>query len=232
MSKLKLFLYSFKTTALYCFLVLSTILCIGCSSQGKQSSVAPTESASTLHKPQSPAATINQQKLKFRLNGVKAFALKPVADGMKLVDGNRKELAWLEVDAQQNIKIKNPSEQVVGYVLYSNGNWQVKSVDNTKIYILKQHSKENYKLEDEANQEIYEIKSRNDELEIETPNHQVLYQVTVKNQKILLKNMSNQSVLSTKSQIVPIAVACFGFDVLSPEQKAALAYAVKISGQQ
>lgn len=232
MSKLKLFLYSFKTTALYCFLVLSTILCIGCSTQEKQSSIAPTESASTLHKPQSPAATINQQKLKFRLNGVKAFALKPVADGMKLVDGNRKDLAWLEVDAQQNIKIKNSSEQVIGYVLYSQGSWQIKGVDNTKkTYILKQHGKENYKLEDGANQEIYEIKSRNDGLEIETPNHRLLYQVTVKNKKILLKNMSTQSVLSTKSQIVPIAVACFGFDVLSREQQAALAYAVKISGQ-
>ena len=250
MSKFRLFLHPFRTTALYCLLVLSTIICIGCSSQGKQSSVAPTEAAPTSQKTQapavaptetaptsqktkSPAITINQQKIKFRLNGVKAFALKPEADGMKLVDGNKKDLAWFEVDDRQNITIKNTSDQVIGYVISGNGNWQVKSVGNTKkTYILQQQGNGNYKLEDGANQEIYAIKARNDGLEIETPNQRLLYQVQVKNDKVSLKNRSTQTVLSTKSKLTPIAVACFGFEVLSREQQAALAYALKISGEE
>jgi hypothetical protein len=87
-----------------------------------------------------------------------------------------------------------------------------------------------YKLEDGANKQIYTIKVRDYGFEIETPQKQSLYKVKVKEGKISLRNASEQTVFSTKSKFLPIAVACFGFDVLSREQQAALAYAVNLSG--
>jgi|GEM_PF-6081443 len=208
------------------------MLCVSCSSQEQRAFVAPTEAVSTPEENQFSALTINQQKIKFRLNGVKAFALKPEADGMKLVDSNKKDLAWFEVDNQQNITIKNSAERIIGYIISGKNNWQIKSLGNTeKTYILQQQGNSNYQFKNGTNQEIYKIKARKDGLAIETPNHQLLYQIQVKNGKVYLKNVSTQTVLSTNSQLMPIAIACFGFKVLSREQQAALAYAVKISGE-
>jgi hypothetical protein len=222
-----------RTAVFYCLLIPSVILFVGCSSQDKQSpEAAPTTTTTAL--PTSSPATASNQKLKFkRSGGIKAFALKPDVDGVQLVNGNNKELAWFEVDDGPKVKIKNTTDQVIGYIVIKNGIWQVKNADETKnLYILRRQDNGNYQLEDGANREIYEIKAREYGLEIESPNQQSLYQVKVKNGKISLRNASAKMVLYTKSQLTPIAIACFGFDVLSQEQQAALAYAVKLSGDR
>lgn len=219
-----------RTTVFYCLLIPSVILFVGCSSQDKQSPEAAPTTTITAQQTSSPA-TASNQKIKFKRDGgAKVFTLKPEADGVQLVDGNNKELARFEVDDGPKVKIKDKTDQVIGYVVLKNGNWQVKNADQTKeLYILRRQDNRNYQLENGANKKIYEIKARDYGLEIETPNQQSLYQVKVKNGKISLMNASAQTVLYTKSQLTPIVIACFGFDVLSHEQQAALAYAVKLS---
>jgi len=68
------------------------------------------------------------------------------------------------------------------------------------------------------------------EFEIELPPKQSIYKVKVKDEKISLRDKSDKTVLYTKSQLIPLAIACFSFDVLSREQQAALAYVVNLTG--
>ncbi|MDF5718013.1 MAG: hypothetical protein PUP93_30150, partial [Rhizonema sp. NSF051] len=77
--------------------------------------------------------------------------------------------------------------------------------------------------------EIYRIKQRNGGWEIESQDKKLLYTVKVKEGKTSLTDPSEKTIFSIKSDLSPLAFACFGFDVLTREQQAALAYAVNIS---
>ena len=172
------------------------------------------------------------EAIKFKLEGGgEAFTLKPKSDGAKLVDKNERELARFNVDNKQKVKIKDASDRVLSYIVPEKGYWKIENADQTKeLYILRQQTDGDYKLEDGQNKEIYRIKKRDYGLEIETPKKQSLYKVKAKNGKIELRDASDKTILYTNVGIKPIAIACFGFDVLSREQKAALAYAVNRSG--
>jgi hypothetical protein len=192
---------------------------------------SPTNPTTTTVAQNSNTATLTDS-VKFKLeSGADAFSLKPKENGAKFVDVNDKELARLTVDANQKVKIKDASDKVLGYVVKKEGYWKIEDANQTKeLFILRHQSDGDYKLEDGTNTEIYRIKARSDGFEIETPQKQSLYKVKAKEGKTSLKNASEKTVLSTKSKVLPIAVACFGFDKLSREQKAALAYAVNLSG--
>ncbi len=194
---------------------------------------SPTNPATTAVAQNSKADALTDSVKFKRDSGADAFSLKPKDNGAKFVDGNDKELARLTVDANQKVKIKDASDKVLGYVVKKEGYWKIEDANQTKeLFILRHQSDGDYKLEDGANTQIYRIKVRSDGFEIETPQKQSLYKVEAKEEKISLRNASEKTILSTKSKILPIAVACFGFDKLSREQKAALAYAVNLSGGQ
>lgn len=179
-----------------------------------------------------PAATLATLKFK-QGDGAEAFSLKLKADGAKLVDPADAELARLTVDGSQKVKIKNAQDQTLGYVVKTGDHWKLENADQTQeLFILRRQADGDYKLEDGQDAEIYRIKARDYGYEIETPDKQSLYKVKVKDGKTSLRNAQDETVLSTKDAIAPIAVAPFGFDVLTPEQQAALAYAVNLSGGQ
>lgn len=203
------------------------------SSDQQPSASSPTNPKTTTVAQNSNTVTLTDS-VKFKLDsGADAFSLKPKDNGAKFVDGNDKELARLTVDANQKVKIKDASDKVLGYVVKKEGYWKIEDVNQTKeLFILRHQSDGDYKLEDGANTQIYRIKARSDGFEIETPQKQSLYNAKVKEGKISLKNASGETVLSTKAKVLPIVVACFGFDKLSREQQAALAYAVNLSGGQ
>jgi hypothetical protein len=218
-------------------MVLLIAIAISLSSCGSKTSdkqliaSSPTTSTTTTVAQNSNTATLTDS-VKFKLeSGADAFSLKPKENGAKFVDVNDKELARLTVDANQKVKIKDASDKVLGYVVKKEGYWKIEDANQTKeLFILRHQSDGDYKLEDGTNTEIYRIKARSDGFEIETPQKQSLYKVKAKEGKTSLKNASEKTVLSTKSKVLPIAVACFGFDKLSREQQAALAYAVNLSG--
>ncbi|MFE1746708.1 hypothetical protein [Coleofasciculus sp. H7-2] len=218
-------------------LALAAVILLGsCGNSVKQAPEVSTTSSPQI----SPVAQNNNpssvatstDKIKFKQEGgTEDFALKTEADGAKLVDGKDKELARFNVDNGGKVKIKNPTDKVLGYVVTKDGYWKIENADQTKeLYILRRQNDGDYKLEDGANKEIYRIKARDYGFEIESPDKQSLYKVKVKNGKVSLINAAEKPVFYTKSQVNPIAIASFGFDVLSKEQKAALAYAVNRSG--
>lgn len=174
------------------------------------------------------------EKIKFKTEfGADLFSLKQQANGAKLVDGNDQELAKMREEEPGKLKIKNASDKVLGYVIREKGLWTIKNPEQTQsLYILKRQNEQNYTLEDTAKKEIYQIKTQKDRWEINTPQQNLVYQIRIRDGKTSLRNASANTVFSTKSEIAPIAFACFGLDILTREQQAALAYAVNLTGGQ
>jgi hypothetical protein len=205
----------------------------GCSSVN-QANIEPNQVNSTPIAATATNIDARTDKIKFKTEGGSdLFSLKQQADGAKLVDSKEQELARIKADKSGKIKLKNSAEKTLGYVVTKQGYWKVENPEQNKdLYILRRQNNGDYKLEDAANKEVYQIKPRNDGLEILTPNNQLVYKIKVKEGKISLRNSSEKTIFSTKSGISPIAFACFGFDVLTREQQAALAYAVNSTGGQ
>lgn len=223
-----------RPTALFFLLISLTLLIGSCGSKTveKLSEASTTSQSKTTAVSQKNKATTLKEEVKFKIdNGSEAFSLKPKENGAKFIDGNGKELARLSVDENQKVKIKDAADKVLGYVVTKGGYWKIENANQSKeLYILRHQSDGDYKLEDGANKQIYRIKARDYGFEIEAPQKKSLYKVKVKEGKISLRNDLDKTLFSTKSQFIPIAVACFGFDGMSRAQQAALAYAVNLSG--
>ncbi|MEA5515509.1 hypothetical protein [Nodularia sp. UHCC 0506] len=173
-------------------------------------------------------------KIKFKTEfGRELFSLKQQTNGIKLVDENDQELARIRENTPGKLKIKNPLEQVLGYVIREKGQWKLENSEESQVlYILKRQNDGHYTLEDAANKAIYQIKMQNQGWEINQPNQSLIYHIRIRDGKTSLRDTSATTVFSTKSEISPIAFACFGLDVLTREQQAALAYAVNSTGGQ
>ncbi|MEM8720529.1 MAG: hypothetical protein AAGE84_14695 [Cyanobacteria bacterium P01_G01_bin.39] len=172
-------------------------------------------------------------KVKFKLeNGEEAFSLKPKENGIKIEDADGSEIARLTVDEQRKIKIKNAADKTLGYVVSKDKYWKIEnSAQTEELYILRQQADGDYKLETEGNRQIYRIKRRDYGWEIETPQKESLYKVKAKENKIVLRDKNEATVIKTKSDIPLLAVACFGFDILTQKQQSALAYAIALAGE-
>ncbi|MEA5582954.1 hypothetical protein VB620_16590 [Nodularia harveyana UHCC-0300] len=213
------------------FLVLLVNLLLSCSNH-------PGSNTFTEHIISPTLATTNNNlvvqttKIKFKTeSGKDLFSLKQKDNGIKLVDSNEQELARIRENTPGIMKIKNASEQVLGYLIREKGQWKLENPSrNLGLYTLKRHNNIHYTLEDAANKTIYEIKIQKGSWEINTADKNLVYQVNIKDGKTSLINSSATAIFYTKSAISPIAFACFGFDVLTREQQAALAYAVNLTG--
>jgi hypothetical protein len=205
----------------------------GCNTANK-TNIATNQASSSPIAATATNVDARTDKIKFKTEGGSdLFSLKQQADGAKLVDGKEQELARMKADKPGKIKFKNAADKTLGYVVIKQGYWKLENPEqNKELYILRKQSNGNYKLEDAANKEIYQIKPRDNGLEILKYNNQLVYKIKVKEGKISLRNPSEKTIFSTKSGISPIAFACFGFDVLTREQQAALAYAVNSTGGQ
>lgn len=217
---------------------------LGVSITGCTASTSPNlETPPTTVEPATPSPTSSPQAtdakatlntLKFKQgSGAEAFSLKLKADGAKLVDPASAELARLTVDDGKKVKIKDAQDKPLGYVVKNGDHWKVENASQSKtLYVLRRQADGDYKLEDGQDQPIYRIKARDYGYEIETPDKQSLYKVKVKEGKTSLRNAKDETVLSTKDAIAPMAFVAFGFEVLTPEQQAALAYSVNLTGGQ
>jgi hypothetical protein len=217
-----------KKSLLYLISFILIFTSIGCENTNKTSIDIPnsTTTAST------PANLQNQtDKIKFKSEtGSELFSLKLQTDGAKLVDAKNNEIVKIKSDKPGKVKIKNTSDKVLGYVVTEKGSWKLENSEQNKaLYTLKLQNDGKYKLEDSTNKEVYQINLTSNELLIQA-NNKLVYKVKIKEQKTSLRDASGKTVFSTKSNITPIAFACFGFDVLTREQQAGLAYAVNLTG--
>ncbi|AFY30985.1 hypothetical protein [Calothrix sp. PCC 7507] len=203
----------------------------GCNSNAKSVTDSPAPKVSQTA-PANNDVAAKTEKIKFKTDGGSdLFALKQQADGAKLVDGKNQELAKIKTDKPSQIKIKNSSDKVLGYVVTEKDSWKLKNPEQKQdLYILKKQPDGNYQLQNTAKKEIYLIKAQDDGFEIQSPDKKLVYQVKVKEGKTSLRDAANKTIFSTKSGLSPIAFACFGFDVMTREQQAALAYAVNLTG--
>lgn len=218
----------FTRLLLLCFSCLISVSLVSC--QAKTSPTLDARAPATAPPVTQPLTST--EKVKFKLaEGKAAFDLKPQPDGAKWVDATNQEWLRLTIDATQKIKMKDRSDRVLGYVVPEAQSWKLKNADQRQeLYQLRRQSDGDYKLETGADRLVYRIKVRNDGYEIQTADQKTLYKVKVKDGKRSLRSAAGQTVLYTKSEFAPAAIACFGFDVLSREQKAALAYTVNRSG--
>jgi hypothetical protein len=215
------------------FIIISTLFLTACQQN------ITTQPTTTVNSSQSPVSQTNelspvvknQSQIKFKQeNGSDRFSLKLKNDGAKLVGDKDQEIARFKLD-NNKVKIKNSAEKTLGYIVTETGYWKIENPEQTKeLYILRRQDDGDYKLETSDDREIYRIKKRDYGLEIETPDKKSLYKIKVKEGKTTLQDGSGKTVFSTKSPIIPIAIACFGFDVLTLEQQAGLAYAINASG--
>jgi hypothetical protein len=208
---------------------------VSCNQANNQntSTITPTENVSNPAE-NSQETKDSSEKIKFKLeNGNEAFSLKPKEDGAKLESAQGKEIARLNLDENGKIKIKDANDKVLGYIVTKSGYWKIENSEQTsELFILRRQDDGDYKLETGDDKEVYRIKKRDYGFEIETSSKQSLYKIKEKEGKISLRNSSDQTILSTKDQFLPIALSCFGFDVLSQPQQAGLAYAVQLSKGQ
>jgi hypothetical protein len=216
---------------LLCFLIACTF---GCNSDAKSNVLQTATPKTSPTIPANDNVAANTDKIKFKTEGGSdLFVLKQQGDGAKLVDGKNQELAKIKTDKPGQIKIKNSSDKVLGYVVTEKDSWKLKNPEQKQdLYILKKQSDGDYKLQDTAKKEIYLIKAQDKGWEIQTPNKKLVYQIKVKEGKTSLRDADNKTIFSTKSELSSIAFACFGFDVITREQQAGLAYAVNSKGGQ
>lgn len=210
-----------------CSLLTISLIVFGCS--GPEKRVPPTANTAPTASAVSQSAV---DKIKFKQSdGAEKYSLKFKSDGAKFVDAADNELARLKVDETGKVKIKAADEKVLGYVVPEAGYWKLKNAEQSvELYVLRLQDDGDLKLEDGADNQIYRIKKRDYGYEIETPEKESLYKVKVKEGKTSLRDANEDTVMSTKSPMEPAAMTAFGFDVLTPPQQAALAYAVNSSG--
>jgi hypothetical protein len=214
-----------------------SVVAVGCSGSPTPTSnhadQLPASTETTTSAVEASQSTTDQIKFK-QADGSEKYSLKLKPDGAKLVDGADQELARLTVDETQKVKIKDAGDQVLGYVVSQDGYWKLENPAQTQeLYILRRQEDGDFKLEEGTTDAlVYRIKVRDYGYEIESPQETSLYKVKVKDGKISLRNARDETVMSTRSSLVPAAMVCFGFDVLTPAQQSALAYAVNQAGGQ
>ena len=212
-----------KNVFLYYLLLPSLLAIASCNSAAKTTNnLNPVN----INQIKTSPSIVSREVIEFKNEaGTKAFPLKILADGAKLINGNNKEIARLSVDEKKKVKIKNSYDAILGYIVYREDRWKIED-GKQQLYILQKQADGDYKLKSGQNKEIYRIKVRDYGYEIETPSKQSLYKIKVKDGKTSLRNKADKTLLYTKSSIVTIAFVCFGFDVLKSEQKAALTYSL------
>lgn len=134
----------------------------GCSNVG-DTSVATERLSSTSEGVDSESNTGSalSGKLKYKTSdGDVAFSLKPEDDGAKLVDAEEREVARFNLSGAK-LKIKGPDDEVLGYVIASNGKFKIEDADQENVlWKLQRQSDGDWKLEDGKDHLICKIKAR------------------------------------------------------------------------
>ena len=171
-----------------------------------------------------------KERVKFiRGNDSRAFSLRPQDNGLKLEGTQGQPMSTLTVDAKGKITIATSAGSILGHVSGNSNYWQLEDGEETKVlYFLRKQADGNYQLESANNEQIYNIKNRDYGLEIETTKGKPIYKVKVEDNQTVLLDHDNNIIFKTQSSLSPLAVACYGFNVLDRHQQTAFAYAVSL----
>jgi hypothetical protein len=167
-------------------------------------------------------------KIKFKADAI-SCACDLIGDKQhgSLINGTGQTEATMTVSPDGKLITIASGTKTLGYVaLFRADELKLEDSARKELFALKQEADGHYKLKDASGQTVYKIKIEQYGLKIEDAKQQTVYKVHRHEDKLSLKGLSTAVVLSTKAQVPPMALACFGFDSLSRPQRAALAYAL------
>lgn len=166
-------------------------------------------------------------------NGDHEMAFKMVhnKDGGAIIDGAGKvKFSFVEDHKEKTrrmIRVKDGKGTVVGVVSVIGVDLiELADAKNYKDYALKFDGERVFKLKDAENNVLYKIKDESYGVKVETADGTVAGKVKVKQEKVSLKNASNEVILSTRSEVPASALACFAMDKLGEKEKYSLAYSL------
>jgi hypothetical protein len=173
------------------------------------------------------------EKIKFtKANNSETFFLKPKENGLKLEGIEGEAISNLTLDIHGKIQIETTTGLILGHVLSRDNYWKLEDAEQTQaLYALSQEPDGDYSLKSPDNQEIYRVESRDYGFEVKNAQDKSVYTIKVKDNKAVLQDTNEHTVLETTSEFPLLAVACYGFDVLDQSQQTALAYAVSLMKQ-
>ncbi len=160
-----------------------------------------------------------------------AFKMMHNKDGGAIIDDTGKvKFSFVEdhkEKARRLIRVKDGKGAVIGVVSVVGVDLiELADANKYKQYALKFDGERVFKLKDAENNVLYKIKDESYGVKIETADGTVAGKVKVKEEKVTLKNASNELVLSTRSEVPAPALACFAMDKLGEKEKYSLAYSL------
>lgn len=193
---------------------------------------AMTSRAETATATKAEVPKVTFAKIKFKdAAGKTAFSLKPREDGAKLFDGKEKEVARYNLSPGK-LKIKDEHDKTLAYIIMARPHLHIEDADQEeRLWKVQRQPDGDWKLERRNDTLVYRIKKRDYGFEVETPKKQSLHKVKFKNGKTSLRNAKEQTVLSTKDKIDPLAMACLGLDAVE-DQRVRFGLAVAMLVQQ
>jgi len=160
-----------------------------------------------------------EAKIKIKTGeGAAAYSIKWKDDGAKLVDENEQELARYNVsDGGRKLKIKDPEDQVIAYLVGSAGSGRIKvegADQETELFKLIRQDDGDWKLEDSSDKLLVRIKVRDYGAELESAADVSLYKVKARDGKTSLRDAKDKTLWYSNSPVRPLSFACLGLDVI------------------
>lgn len=193
---------------------------------------ATSTQAQTATASKSAIPKVTFKKIKFKdAKGKNAFSLKPQADGAKLVDGQEKEVARYKLSPGK-LKVKDANDKTLAYIIMAKPHLHIEDAkQEERLWKVQRQSDGDWKLERRNDTLVYRIKKRSYGYEIETPKKQSLHKVKFKSGKTSLRDAKEQTVISTKNKIDPLAMSCLGLEAVK-DQRVRFGLAVAMLIQQ
>lgn len=160
---------------------------------------------------QEKVGTVLTSKIKFKdSKGNQAFAIKPTADGAKLVGPKDSELARYSFKGSK-LKIKDDKDQVLGYLKWDSKRIRLfDSKQENEVYRLELRSDGDWKIEKNSKL-IGRLKKRSYGWEVESEKDKTISKIKLKNGKTSIRDSSEKTVFSTKSKTSTMVTSAIGF---------------------
>jgi len=173
------------------------------------------------------AANVLTQKITFRQpSGTPEFSLQLKSSGGKLLDSAGKVIANLILESDGSIKLTDAMNNPVGYVVRADDTLQLVSPKRTKtLFSYVRESNGDALLTRNNGSTVYRLNATDAGYEVSS-DKATLYTVLAGKGRGQLQTSDGQTMIMSDSEILPSALAIFGFDKLTQAQQAGLAYAL------
>ncbi len=197
------------------------------SETGEISSSSAQQPKSDADQPAGAFSNIRTQKITFRQpGGATEFSLQFKSSGGKLLDPTGKVIASLILQSDGSIKLTDAMNNPVGYVVRTDDTLQVESPKRTKtLFSYVEQTNGDALLTRSDGSTVYRLKA-NDAGYVVESEKSTLYTVLTSKGRGQMQTGDGETVMMTDSEILPSAIAIFGFDKLTQAQQAGLAYAL------